>query len=147
MTCLGGSSAGSWHSIYFQVWLGWKVLQPWKANSLFPLHTSWDVSSDCSQVTPSTQTLPSLVGAHNNTLPLALPSCLSSRFVYSAACLQLWLVHPHLLHSYPQTWHRQAAATVCGSSVFLCLIFSLLWIINDALGWPLTLTSRFIRSA
>lgn len=49
------------------------MLQPWKANSVFPLHTTWDVSPDCSKVTPSTQTLPSLVGAHNNTLPKSSP--------------------------------------------------------------------------
>lgn len=76
-----------------------------------------NVSPDCSKVTPGTQILPSLVGAHNNCLPspplpVALPSCLSILFVYSAACLEQWLVHPHLLHSYPQAWHRQAAATV-----------------------------------
>lgn len=91
--------------------------QTWKANSPFPLHSAWDVNPDCSKVTPSTQILPSLVGAHNNTLPnlpLLLPflSCLSILFVYSAACLEHWLVHPHLLHSYPQTWHYQAATTV-----------------------------------
>lgn len=136
MTCLEGFWAGIWLRIYFQVWLGWKMLQPWKANSVFPLHTTWDVSPDCSKVTPSTQTLPSLVGAHNNTLPsppfpLTLPSCLSILFVYSAACLELWLVHPHLLHSYPQTWHRQASTTVsflplllivCGLNRFIVIV-------------------------
>lgn len=27
---------GFWHSLYFQVWWGWKVLQPWKANPPLP---------------------------------------------------------------------------------------------------------------
>lgn len=120
--------AGFWHSMHFQVWWGWKMLQPCEANSLLPLHTTWDVSSDCSKVTPSTQILPSLVGAHNSTLPdpplpIALPSCLSILFVYSAACLVQWLVHPHLLHSYPQTWHRQAAATVSSLLFLLGIVF------------------------
>lgn len=123
------------------------MLQPWKANSLLPLHTSGDVSSDCSKVTPSTQILPSLVGAHNNNLPNPpLPSCLSILFVYSAACLEQWLVHPHLLHSYLKVWHRQAAATVSSlpslSCSWLCLIFLLLWILVDSVVWRLTLTSR-----
>lgn len=150
MTCLEGFWAGFWHKIYFQVWLGWKMLQPWKANSLFLLHTTWDVSPDCSKVTPSTQILPSLVGAHNNTLPnpslpLTLPSCLSILFVYSAACLELWLVHPHLLHSYPQTWHRQASTTVsslplllivCGLNPFFCYCGLLLIYWSDQLLPP-----------
>lgn len=130
MACLDEFSGISWYTIYFQVWLGWKMQQPWKANSLFPLHTTWDVSPDCSKVTPSTQILPSLVGAHNNTLPnlsllLAFPSCLSILFVYSAACLEQWLVHPHLLHSYPQTWHHQAATTVSSFTVLCWWLF--LW--------------------
>lgn len=142
-----GSRLVFWHSIYFRVWWGWKVLQPWKANSLLPLHTSGDVSSDCSKVTPGTQILPSLVGAHNNNLPNPpLPSCLSILFVYSAACLEQWLVHPHLLHSYLKVWHRQAAATVSSlpslSRSWLCLIFLLLWILVDSVVWRLTLTSR-----
>lgn len=62
------------HTIYFQVWLGWKMHQTWKANSPFPLHSAWDVNPDCSKVTPSTQILPSLVGAHNNTAQSSPPS-------------------------------------------------------------------------
>lgn len=62
------------HTIYFQVWLGWKMHQTWKANSPFPLHSAWDVNPDCSKVTPSTQILPSLVGTHNNTAQSSPPS-------------------------------------------------------------------------
>lgn len=82
--CLGGFWFGFCHSIYFHLWLAWEMLQP--VFSL--LHTTWDVGPDCSKVTPSTQILPSLVAAHNNTLPkssppslpTALPSCLSILF-------------------------------------------------------------------
>ena len=65
------------------------MLQPCEANSLLPLHTTWDVSSDCSKVTPSTQILPSLVGAHNSTLPSPSPSHPVSPF-FSSIQLPVW---------------------------------------------------------
>lgn len=69
-------------------------------------------------------------------LPSLSPShpCLSILFVYSAACLQRWLVHPHLLHSYPQTWHRQAATAVSFSPGPPPLIVSVLSLFNCFCG-------------
>lgn len=48
-----------------------------------------------------------------------LPPCLPILLLYSAACLERWLVPPHLLHSYPVTWHCQAASAASALPV-LC---------------------------
>lgn len=79
-----------WHNIYLQVRLGWKMMQLWKANSLSLLHTTWDVSPDCSKVTSSTRILPSHVAAHNNTLPQSSPPCSPVSPFFLSIQLPVW---------------------------------------------------------
>lgn len=67
-----------------------KSLSPARRIPFFPPHTTWDVSPDCSKVTPNTQILPSLVGTHNNTLPgPPLPPILSLHS-FSSIQLPVW---------------------------------------------------------
>lgn len=71
-----------------------------------------------------------LVGTHNSAphnppLPLALPSCRSPLFSF----IQLpvwssdWFILICSTHIPPQTWHRQAAATVSSLPLLLVIVF------------------------
>lgn len=116
--------------------------------SLLQLHTTRDVSSDCSKVTPSIQILPSLVGAHNNSPPPVLPSQPASSFffVYSAVwsgdcCILICSTHISRfdIAKQPPLPPRPPLSLPPSCS---CLIFLLLWLLVQSVVCLLTLSGR-----
>lgn len=145
-----------WHNTYLQVRLGWKMMQLWKANSLIPLHTTWDVSPDCCKVTSSTHILPSHVAAHNNTLPnpplhtvlsphsFCLFSCLSGAVTGSSSFAPLISTNLTLPSSLRRLHQYSAGDCFCAQS-FLIKILVHCWFTGVSIN-PCHIISAFMHA-